>query len=103
MGNDHAEAAAVEEKVLDRELLLGHHHHVVGKPRTVDLREARVLEGLQIHPADLRADLRPEPSHLDRGRHGHILAPPPPEVKGGQRGARKRSITFRRMRETLLS
>src|SRR5262249_12654350 len=82
MRDDHAEAAAVAEEVLDLELLLGHHQHVVGEPGAVDLPEPRVVEGLHVDPADLRADLRPEPSHLDRGRHGHILAPAPREVKG---------------------
>src|SRR5258705_2661200 len=99
MGDDHAEAAAVAQEVLDLEVLLRHHHHVVGEPGTIDRVEPRGVERLDVEPADLRPDLQPEPLHLYRARHGDILAPPAREVKGstgpGQCGARKRSITFR--------
>src|SRR4030095_3665121 len=51
MRNDEAEAAAVAQEVLDLELLLRHHHHVVGEPGAIDRVEPRGAETLASAPA----------------------------------------------------
>src|SRR6266536_2173131 len=97
--DDPTEAAAVAQEVLDLELLLPHHDDIVPEPGAIDRVEPARVERPDVDPADLRADLWPHSSDLNRIRHGHILAPVAREVKGrrswaGQRGRRKRRITF---------
>src|SRR6266542_1281027 len=97
--DDPTEAAAVAQEGLDLELLLRHHDDIVGEPGAIDRVEPAGVERPDVDPADLRADLWPHSSDLNRIRHGHILAPLAREVKGrrswaGQRGGRKRRITF---------
>ena len=59
------EAPAVAQEVVDLEVLAGHDHDVVSEPRAIDVREARVVEPLDVDPVDLRADLRAERANLD--------------------------------------
>jgi hypothetical protein len=71
----HAEAAAVAQEVVDLQILLGHHRHVVIEPRPVDGGEAGGVELLDVHAPDLHADLRSQPANLD---HRCLLTGPTP-------------------------
>src|SRR5579859_6372814 len=57
MRRQGAEAATVAQEVFDLELLAWHDHDVVVEPRSIDDREARVVEGFDVDARDLGADL----------------------------------------------
>src|SRR5690349_11025206 len=75
MRHHEAEAAAVAEELLNGQLLVPDHHHIVLEPSLVDRREAVIIQRSDINTGDLYADLCPQKTNL---HHSH-----PPDALDG--------------------
>src|SRR6516162_10012520 len=56
--DNRSEAAAVMQKILDFELLVGHDEDIAIEPSLIDRRKAAIVESLDVDTGDLDTDLR---------------------------------------------
>ncbi len=72
-GTTTPEAAAVAEELLDRQILVAHHHDVMVEPRLIDWRESRVIQRLHIDAGHFDADLWAHATDFNHGYTSTII------------------------------